>query len=51
MKDHCLEEEVDAVLISRDAKKVFDSVSHQYTETILRYYGFDPRFINCFKTL
>jgi hypothetical protein len=51
MKDHCVEEEVDAVLISLDAKKAFDSVSHQYTETILKNYGFGPQFIKCFKTL
>ena len=28
MKDHCVEEGVEAVLISLDAKKAFDSVSH-----------------------
>jgi hypothetical protein len=50
MKDHCVEEEVDAVLISLDAKKAFDSVSHQYTETILKNYGFRPQFIKCFKS-
>ena len=51
MKDHCVEEGVEAVLISLDAKKAFDSVSHQYTETILKNYGFGPQFIKCFKTL
>jgi hypothetical protein len=49
MKDHWIEE-VDAVFISL-AKKAFDSVSHQYTKTILRNYGFGPQPINCFKTL
>jgi hypothetical protein len=51
MKDNCIEEKVDAVLISLDAKKAFDSVSHQYTETMLTNYGFGPKFINCFRTL
>jgi hypothetical protein len=50
-KDHCIEEGIDAVLISLDAKKAFDSVSHRYTETILKKYGFGPQFINCFKIL
>ncbi len=51
MKDHCIEEGIDAVLISLDAKKAFDSVSHKYTENILENHGFGPQFINCFKTL
>ncbi len=51
MKGHYLEEEVDAVWISLDAKKVFDSFSHQYTDTIFRNYGFGLQFINCFRTL
>ena len=32
MNDHCFNEELDAVLISLDAKKAFDSVSHEYIE-------------------
>jgi hypothetical protein len=36
MKDHCIVEGIDAVLISLDARKEFDSVSHRYTETILK---------------
>jgi hypothetical protein len=49
MKDHCIEDKVDTVLINLDAKKAFDSASHQHTETILTYYGFGPKFINCFE--
>jgi hypothetical protein len=45
MEDHCIEEEVDAALISLNTKKVFDSLSHQYSETILKNNGFG------FKTL
>jgi hypothetical protein len=48
MKDHCIEEEVDTVLTSLDAMKAFYSVSHQYTEEILKNNGL--QFINCFKT-
>jgi hypothetical protein len=51
MKDHSIDEGVDAFLISLDAKKGFDSVSHHYTESILKNYGFGTLFINCFKTL
>ena len=32
MNDHFFNEELDAVLISLDAKKAFDSVSHEYIE-------------------
>ena len=51
MKEHCQREDLDAVLISLDARKAFDSVSHQYVEKILKHYGFGPQFIKCFKTL
>ncbi len=51
VKEHCQEQDLDAVLISLDAKKAFDSVSHQYVEKILKHYGFGPQFIKCFKTL
>ena len=30
LKDHCVEEKVDALLVSLDAKKAFDSVDHGY---------------------
>jgi hypothetical protein len=50
MKDLCIEEEVDAVLIFLDAMKAFDLVSHQYTETTLKNCGFGPQVINFFKT-
>ena len=32
IKDHCIEEQIDAVLIFLDAKKAFDSVDHVYIE-------------------
>jgi hypothetical protein len=50
MKDHCIVEEVDAVLMSLNANKAFDLESHQYSETKFHNYGFGPQFINCFKT-
>jgi hypothetical protein len=45
-----MEEGMDTILISLDARKAFDSVSHHYTEKILKNYGSGPQFINCFKT-
>jgi Reverse transcriptase (RNA-dependent DNA polymerase) len=51
MKEHCVGEGMDSVLVSLDAKKAFDSVSHQYIENTLKKYGFGPHFINCFRTL
>ena len=51
MKDHCIEEKIDAVLISLDAKKAFDSVDHGYIEKTLTRYGYGPNFIKFFRTL
>ncbi len=48
MKDHCVEEEVDVVLISLDANIAYDSRNHKYTKTKLNNYGFGPQFMNCF---
>ena len=51
LKDHCLEEQLEAVLISLDAKKAFDSVDHEYIVKSLEKYGFGPIFIGYFRTL
>jgi exonuclease III len=51
MKNYCLKNNVNSVLISLDAKKAFDSVDHKYIECTLRAYGFGEGFINIFKTL
>jgi hypothetical protein len=42
---------VDAVLISLDAQKAFDSDDHKYIEETLIAYGFGPGFIQMCKTL
>jgi len=50
-KNHCKKNNTDAVLISLDAKKAFDSVDHTYIEETLSAYGFGPVFIHTFRTL
>ena len=35
LKDHCMEERIEAVLISQDAKKAFDSVDHGYICSVM----------------
>ncbi len=50
-KNHCNKNNIDAMLISLDAKKAFDSVDHKYIEETLIAYGFGPGFIRIFKTL
>jgi hypothetical protein len=50
-KNYCKKNNLDAVLISLDAKKAFDSVDHKYIEETLDAYGFGPAFINTFRTL
>jgi hypothetical protein len=42
---------VNAVLISLDAKKAFDSVNHKYIEETLIAYGFGKQFVEAFKIL
>jgi hypothetical protein len=51
LKNHCVKKNLDAVLISLDAKKAFDSVDHRYIEDTLKAYGFGLGFINIFKVL
>ncbi len=51
MKNQCEKLNLDAVLISLDAKKAFDSVDHKYIENTLKAYGFGAGFINIFKIL
>ena len=50
-KNYCNKNNLNAVLISLDAKKAFDSVDHQYIEETLLAYGFGAGFIKIFKTL
>jgi len=50
-KNYCRKNNVDAVLISLDAKKAFDSVDHKYIEETLVAYGFGDGFVRMFKTL
>ena len=42
-KDYCV--------VSLDAKKAFDSVSHEYLVKVLEVYGFPPEFVTAFCTL
>ncbi len=49
--NYCKENNIDALLISLDAKKAFDSVSHKYLHKILSAYGFSEDFIDTVKLL
>jgi hypothetical protein len=51
LKNHCRSKNIDAVLISLDAKKAFDSVDHNYIRKTLEAYGFGSNFVNYFNTL
>jgi hypothetical protein len=51
MKDYCKQHNIDAVLVLLDAKKAFDSVNHEYIDTVLVNYGFGEVFRHYFKTL
>jgi len=47
----CKSNNINAVLVSLDAKKAFDSVDHAYIKETLKAYGFGPSFIRVFETL
>ena len=49
--NYCKENNIDALLISLDAKKAFDSVSHKYMHKVLASYGFSEEFIDTVKLL
>jgi hypothetical protein len=50
-KNYCSNHQIDALLVSLDAKKAFDSVSHEYIREVLKNYGFGETFINYFNTI
>ncbi len=50
-RKYCYENNVDAVLMSMDAKKAFDSVDHKYMFKTLKAYGFSDDFIETVKLL
>jgi len=50
-KNHCNNKKIDALLVSLDAKKAFDSVDHDYIRKVLKVYGFGDKFIGYFNTL
>ncbi len=49
--EYCKANNIDALLISLDAKKAFDSVSHKYLHKVLDAYGFSNEFIETVKIL
>jgi len=49
--EYCKKQNVDAVLISLDAAKAFDSVDHKYMFETLRRYGFSEEFIDTVRML
>jgi exonuclease III len=49
--NYCKAHNIDALLISLDAKKAFDSVSHKYLHKVLLAYGFSNEFIETVKLL
>jgi len=50
-RKYCEDNNIDAVLMSMDAKKAFDSVDHGYMFKTLKKYGFSDNFIETIKLL
>ena len=48
---YCKDNNIDAVLISLDAAKAFDSVDHNYMFETLKRYGFSKEFIDMVRVL
>ena len=51
VKNYCKTNKIDAVLASLDARKAFDSVNHEYIDTVLEKYGFGPNFRKYFRII
>jgi hypothetical protein len=51
VKEYCKANNINAALVSLDAKKAFDSVDHKYIDEVLENYGFGNTFRAYFKTL
>jgi exonuclease III len=51
LKSYCKNNNIEALLVSLDAKKAFDSVDHKYITETLRAYGFGEDFIKTFNIL
>ena len=50
VKDHCKDQQR-GYLVSLDAKKAYDSVSHKFIEKTLTNFGFDDGFVKIFRRL
>ena len=50
-REYCNKHNVDAVLMSLDARKAFDSVDHNYMGKCLKHYGFSESFISIVRRL
>ena len=48
---HCNSEKKDALVISIDYAKAFDTVSIKFLSECYRFFGFGPRFINMLETV
>ena len=51
LKNYCKNKEIEGLMISLDAKKAFDSVSHEYIKKVLEVYGIGEKFIRFFTVL
>ena len=51
IKSYCSHNNIDAVLISLDAAKAFDSVDHNYMFEAQKRYGISEEFVNLVKML
>ena len=48
---HCLTHNLDCYLIAVDFEKAFDSVSHSFLLSVLKWFGFGPSFCSWIKTI
>ena len=51
MISHCLTSNINCFLIAVDLEKAFDSISHSFLSSVLKWFGFGPSFCSWVNTI
>jgi hypothetical protein len=48
---HCKKNNISGAILSIDQAKAFDTVSHKFMNSVYKFFGFGPNFVNLLETL